>query len=114
MEALSQKTAIGKGIKTDALKGYYSVEFSLDKPRPLYHFKIWKSESNPMFMVVQKNSNILSKLKTGSVLNMTYYSTNTRKSMETRIGPIIDKEKGRFHGHYTVDLVPVLSTSVSN
>ena len=67
-----------------------------------------------MFMVVKENSNILSKLKTGSVLNMTYYSTNTRKSMETRIGPIIGKHKGRFHGHYTVDLVPVLSVNLSN
>ena len=67
-----------------------------------------------MFMVVKENSNILSKLKTGSVLNMTYYSTNTRKSMETRIGPIIGKQKGRFDGHYTIGLVPVFSTNMSN
>jgi hypothetical protein len=38
---------------------------------------------------------------------MTYYSADTKESMETRIGPINDEQEGRFHGHYTIDLLPV-------
>jgi hypothetical protein len=90
--------------------GFYSVEFALDEPHPLYQFKIWRSESSPMFVVVKENSAVLPKLKAGSVLNMTYYSSDAqcpKKQIETRIGPISSERKGRFQGHCTIDLVPV-------
>lgn len=92
------------------MNGYYSVEFTVDKPRPLYQFKIWKSESSPMFVVVKETSDILAKLKSGSVLNMTYYDNDRRhpkRQIETRIGPINERHEGRFQGHCTIDLMPV-------
>ena len=58
--------------------GFYSVEFAVDKPHPLYQFKIWRSESNPMFVVVKQTSAVLPKLKAGNILNMTYYSRDTQ------------------------------------
>ena len=90
--------------------GFYSVEFAIDDPHPLYQFKIWRSESSPMFMVVKENSAVLPKLKSGNIVNMTYYSSDTRcpkRQIETRIGPIHNEREGRFEGHCTIDLVPV-------
>lgn len=95
-------------------KGCYCVEFSVDKPRPLYQFKIWKTEVNPMFMVVKEDSIVLPKLKTGTVLNMTYYSNDTKtpkRNAETRIGSITNEQNGRFQGHCRIDLVPVCRAS---
>lgn len=89
---------------------FYSVEFAVDEPHPLYQFKIWRSETSAMFVVVKKNSAVLPKLKAGSVFNMTYYSSDAKcpkKQIETRIGHIDSKREGRFEGHCTIDLVPV-------
>ncbi|BBO80758.1 hypothetical protein [Desulfosarcina ovata] len=97
-----------------APNGYYSVEFALDQPHPLYQFKIWHSETSPMFVVVKENSAVLPKLKAGSVMNMTYYSSDTqcpKKQIETRIGHISNEREGRFEGHCTIDLVPVTGPS---
>jgi len=90
--------------------GFYSVEFTVDQPHPLYQFKIWRNESSSMFVVVKENSAVLPKLKAGSVLNMTYYSSDTqcpKKQIETRIGTIHNAHQGRFQGHCTIDLLPV-------
>jgi len=89
---------------------FYSVEFAIDEPHPLYQFKIWRSESSSMFVVVKKNSSVLPKLKAGSILNMTYYSSDAqcpKKQIETRIGHITSEREGRFEGHCTIDLLPV-------
>jgi hypothetical protein len=97
--------------------GFYSVEFALDQPHPLYQFKIWRSESNPMFVVVKENSAVLPKLKAGSVLNMTYYSSDAqcpKKQIETRIEHITSEREGRFEGHCTIDLVPVNNLTLKN
>jgi hypothetical protein len=96
---------------------FYSVEFAIDEPHPIYQFKIWRSESSPMFVVVKKNSAVLPKLKSGSVLNMTYYSSDThcpKRQIETRIGHIHKELEGRFEGHCTVSLVPVNNTTMHN
>jgi hypothetical protein len=111
MTAIEMNTSTVRKFKK-SLKpaGFYSVEFALDEPHPLYQFKIWRSESSPMFVVVKESSAILPKLKAGSVLNMTYYSCDTqcpKKQIETRIGHISSERKGRFEGHCTIDLVPV-------
>lgn len=96
---------------------FYSVEFAIDEPRPLYQFKIWRSESSPMFVVVKENSAVLPKLKSGSVLNMTYYCSDThcpKKQIETRIGHITSQREGRFEGHCTVSLVIVNNPTLQN
>lgn len=97
--------------------GFYSVEFAVDEPHPIYQFKIWRSESSPMFVVVKENSAVLPKLKAGSVLNMTYYSSDAqcpKKQIETRIGHISSERKGRFQGHCTIDLVPINHATFKN
>ncbi len=89
---------------------FYSVEFAVDKPHPLYQFKIWNAESESMFLVVKENSAVLSKLKVGSVYNMKYYSTDTHcptKNIDTRIKDISSNEYGRFEGHHKIELFPV-------
>ena len=97
--------------------GFYSVEFAIDQPHPLYQFKIWRNESSSMFVVVKENSAVLPKLKAGSILNMTYYSSDAqcpKKQMETRIGPISSAREGRFQGHCTIDLLPVNHAAIQN
>ena len=95
--------------------GFYSVEFAVDEPHPLYQFKIWHSDSSSMFVVVKENSAVLPKLKAGSVLSMTYYSSDAdcpKKQIETRIGDINSAREGRFQGHCTIDLLPVGHTAL--
>jgi hypothetical protein len=111
MTAIKMNTRTARKFKESMEPGrFYSVEFAIDEPHPLYQFKIWRSESSPMFVVVKENSAVLPKLKSGSVLNMTYYSSDThcpKKQIETRIGHITSQREGRFEGHCTVSLVPV-------
>jgi hypothetical protein len=110
-------STVSKFNKSMKSGGFYSVEFAIDEPHPLYQFKIWRSESSPMFVVVKENSAVLPKLKAGSVLNMTYYSSDAhcpKKQMETRIGHISNERKGRFEGHCTIDLVPVNQATYQN
>ena len=111
MTAIEMNTSTVSELKK-SLKpvGFYSVEFAVDEPQPIYQFKIWRSESSPMFVVVKEDSAVLPKLKAGSVLNMTYYSSDVqcpKKQIETRIGHISNERKGRFEGHCTIDLVPL-------
>ena len=96
---------------------FYSVEFAIGEPHPLYQFKIWHSDASPMFVLVKENSDVLPKLKAGSILNMTYYSSDIhcpKKQIETRIGHIASQREGRFEGHCTVSLVPVNNASLQN
>ena len=111
MTAIEMSTSTVKKVnKSMDSGGYYSVEFAVDEPHPLYQFKIWHSDSSSMFVVVKQNSSVLPKLKAGSVLNMTYYSSDAqcpKKQIETRIGHISNAREGRFEGHCTIDLLPV-------
>ena len=118
MPAIEMNTStVSKINKSLKPAGFYSVEFAVDEPHPLYQFKIWRSESSPMFVVVKENSAVLPKLKAGSVLNMTYYSSDAqcpKKQIETRIGHISSERKGRFQGHRTIDLVPINQSALQN
>ena len=118
MTAFEMNTSTVRKFKKSMETGvFYSVEFAVDKPHPLYQFKIWRSESNPMFMVVKETSAVLPKLKAGNILNMTYYSSDTqcpKKQIETRIGQISSEREGRFEGHCRIDLVPVNNAILQN
>ncbi len=118
MTAIEMKTGtIRKLTMPIEPRAFYSVEFALDEPHPIYQFKIWRSESSAMFVVVKENSAVLPKLKAGSVLNMTYYSSNAqcpKKQIETRIGHITSEREGRFEGHCTIDLLPVNNATLQN
>jgi hypothetical protein len=118
MTAIEMRTETVKTIQEAMEPGrFHSVEFAVDEPHPLYQFKIWRSESSPMFVVVKQNSAVLPKLKAGIVLNMTYYSSDThcpKKQIETRIDHITNQPDGRFEGHCTVSLVPVNNIALHN
>ena len=55
---------------------YYSVEFSFEGLDVIYQFKIWKTVSTVMSVLVKEDSGILPWLKVGDKLNMKYYSTD--------------------------------------
>lgn len=118
MTAIEMNTiTVNKFNQTMESGGFYSVEFAIDEPHPLYQFKIWRNESSSMFVVVKENSAVLPKLKAGSVLNMTYYSSDAqcpKKQIETRIGHINSEREGRFEGHCTIDLLPVNHSMVNH
>jgi hypothetical protein len=118
MTAIKMNTHTVKKITASMESGmYYSVEFAIDNPHPLYQFKIWRSQSSTMFVVVKENSAVLPKLKAGSVLSMTYYSSDIhcpKKQIETRIGHITSQREGRFEGHCTVSLVPMNPSTLQN
>jgi len=86
---------------------YYSAEFKLNCPRILYQFKIRKSNSEPMFAVVQEGSKALDNIKEGDVINMRYYHLD--KSMpaeriDTKIKYITKDGSMGFKNHYVVGL----------
>ena len=118
MTAIKMNTRTVKEFKASMEPGtFYSVEFAIDEPHPLYQFKIWRSETRSMFVVVKENSAVLPKLKAGSVLNMTYYSSDAhcpKRQIETRIEHIASQREGRFEGHCTVFLAPVNNTMLQN
>jgi len=87
---------------------YYGVEFSITNDNILYQFKIWNSESKPMFFLIKENSNIFGHIKPGNVLNMRYYSVDPTLPTEcwnTQIEQISNEKNGRFKGHHLVELM---------
>jgi hypothetical protein len=86
---------------------FYSVEFSVGNIKFLYQFKIWRSSSSPIFVLIKNGSEMLNKIKPGDVLKMKYYSTDSACptcQLDTEILNINWNHHGRFKGHYAVDL----------
>lgn len=91
----------------DLESNYYSVEFALNAPHPVYQFKLWHSDQNSLFFLVKENSAILSQLKVGRVMPMKYYSDETlrpTKVHKTQINQITNETQGRFRGHCRIKL----------
>ena len=100
-----QKT--GGMAKTVKSKEFYSVEFFVDKLFLLVQFKIWNTQSKPMFVLVKESSEIISHLQVGDVINMRYYSYSSSLltiELETEIEYIVLDKNQRFRGHYLVGL----------
>ena len=86
---------------------FYSVEFCLDGLGIAYQFKIWNVASRSMCVLVKEDSEILSRLKVGEILNMKYYGHDRvcpTTCLETAIRHITRDDNGRFKGHYLVGL----------
>ena len=86
---------------------YYSVEFSFEGLGVIYQFKIWKTVSTVMSVMVKEDSGILPWLKVGDKLNMKYYSTDVVDPVEnlnTEIRYITKQDQGRLKGHYLVGI----------
>jgi hypothetical protein len=92
---------------------YHSVEFALDPPFPIYQFKLWRAEQDRFFLLVKDNSALLAQLKEGHIVLMKFMSVRLmgrRDVRHTRIKKIVNESKGRFQGHYRVELAIVASS----
>jgi len=89
------------------LDQYASVEISNTSIDFSYHFKLWNVASAPMCILIKEDSQILSQLKEGDTFNMKYYTCDAlspAEFKETAIRHITKDNKGRFKGHYVVQL----------
>lgn len=86
---------------------YHSAEFKLRHQKILYQFKIRKSNSEPMFAVVQEGSKALENIKEGDIVNMRYFhldKTRPADNIETKIKYITKDSSLGFKNHYVVGL----------
>ncbi|MBU2499394.1 MAG: hypothetical protein KKE57_10870 [Proteobacteria bacterium] len=86
---------------------YYSVEFSTKGIEFTYQFKIWNVSSKGMCVLVKEDSDILSHLKVGDVIDMKYYQDDSFRPVEylkTEIRHITKDDTGRFRDNYLVGL----------
>jgi hypothetical protein len=85
---------------------YHSVEFTITENKILYQFKLRNSASQSLFILVKEGSEMLHRLKEGSVFKTKYYTTDSLRpvSSETRIKTITRDDHGRFKGHYLIGL----------
>ncbi len=86
---------------------FHSVEFSVSGLNVLYQSKIWSNSTASMFALIKENSDILSRIHVGDVLNMKYYTRDTvcpTRNFDTKIEYITKDLEGRFRGHYLVGL----------
>lgn len=85
---------------------YYSVEFSLKKSIFLYQFKIRNISPEGICVLVREDSDLLNYIKSGDILDLKYYKTDSSQSAElkTQIRHITENDTGRFKGLYLVGL----------
>lgn len=92
---------------TSLIPNFYSVEFAMDSPHPLYQFKLWHSDRDALFLFIKANSELLSKLEVDTVMPMKYYSDDSHQPTQvrkTQIRQIVSETQGRFQGHYRIEL----------
>ena len=86
---------------------YYSVEFPVKGFDFRYQFKIRRIGLRSMCILVREDSDILKRLKVGSILTMKYRPLDAEcpsDYFETAIMDITKNREGRFKGHYLVGL----------
>ena len=76
--AVAKKSFDKRAKDKEVLDQFHSVEISLDGLDLPYQFKIWNIKPMPMCILVRDDSNILSQIKVGDILNMKY--NNNRNS----------------------------------
>jgi CheY-like chemotaxis protein len=71
-----------------------------------YQFKIWSTPSNPFFILVKEDSELIKKIIVGDVIKMKYYSSvsDHPKELTTEIKSKTLDLYGGFKGHYIVGL----------
>jgi hypothetical protein len=105
--AVAEKILDENSLAVRDLDRYYSVEIPVKRLGIVYQFKIWRTESTSMFVLVKEESSLLFFLKAGDRLNMKYYSNEFIyhcENLETEILNITKQDYGRFKGHYVVGL----------
>jgi len=86
---------------------YYSVEISLRNIFFVHQFKIWDISPNGKCILVKEDSDLLSYLKVGDILDMKYSATDLSQpaeSLRTEIKHIGKDDDGRFKGHYLIGI----------
>jgi hypothetical protein len=86
---------------------YYSVEFPVKGFDFQYQFKIRRIGAESMCILIREDSNILKRLKVGSILTMKYRPIDAAcpsDYFDTAIVNITKNREGRFKGHYLVGL----------
>ena len=100
-EVRSKMTVIDRSVL------YTSAAFTLESPGIPFQFKLRRSQTEPLFALVHKNSRALACLKTGTLLPMTFYypdRTIPPEKRETRIKYIRDVNVPGFDDHVIVAL----------
>jgi hypothetical protein len=90
------------------IEKYHSAEFRIHETGCLYQSKIWNISSKGMCLIVKENSEIISKLEIGKVLDMKYYPDDLSQKpaiLKTQIIHITLENQGRFKNHYLMGLV---------
>ncbi len=86
---------------------YHSVQFTKQGLDINYQFKIWNISTKGMCILVREDSDVLSHLKVGDILDMKYYPEEGKVLIDqskTEIIHITKGEPGWFEGHYLVGL----------
>jgi hypothetical protein len=86
---------------------YYSVEFSSGGSYTSYQFKLRDVSTQGACILVKEGSQIMSELKVGEIVEMTYYEAgnpNPAYRAKTKICHITREEEGRYMGHCLVGL----------
>lgn len=86
---------------------YHSVQFTKQGLDITYQFKIWNISTKGMCILVRQDSPVLSHLKVGDILDMSYYLESGKRPAEdsrTEIIHITKGEPGHYEGHYMVGL----------
>lgn len=107
MQPVVYRPSPRSNLSDDVSERYYSVEFNIADNNLLYQFRIWNSASLPLFILVKEGSEMLPRLKEGSIFKTKYYTTDSlcpTVSSKTRIKTITRDDNGRFKGHYQVGL----------
>jgi len=86
---------------------YHSVQFTKQGLDITYQFKIWNISTKGMCILVREDSDIMSHLKVGDILDMSYYLESGKRPVDesrTEIVHITKGEPGQFEGHYMIGL----------
>jgi len=89
----------------ERLDQYYSVEIPIYELDLIYQFKIWRTESISMFILVKENSTLIPMMTVGDRLRMKYYSNDLacpHRRLDTEIQSITKQSLGRLRGHYLI------------
>ncbi len=86
---------------------YSSAEFQLKNPGIFIQFKLRSHESEPMFVVIKKDSAALERIKSGNIIPMTYHfpdRTIPAEKRYTRIKYMVDGNTMGFKDHVMIAL----------
>lgn len=95
---------------------YISAEFQLEVPGIYYQFKLRKSESEPLFVLISQNSRALMRFKAGDIIPMTYHhkdKTIPPEKKQTLIKYVVDGNIIGVKNHTMVALDILMNYSIN-